>query len=364
MATEDLLKEITEARGPSGYETEIRELAAEKLAAFSDEVRTDVMGNLIALERGEGEEPRPSVMLTAHMDEIALMVTGKEKGFLRVTEIGGFDARVLMGQAVTVHGKRELPGLVVSVPPHFTRPADREKPVPLDRLFVDVGLPPSETEDLVAIGDCITLRARYTPLSEGYASSKSMDDRAGLAAIVLALEELGRRRHSWDVCAVATVQEEESFAGAVTGAYHLEPTLAIAVDGTFGQQPGLSTPETVKMDAGPSIALGPNIHPRVYDRLVEAAKAADIPFQPEAQPGNTATDAWPIQVSRSGIPTGLVGIPIRYMHTAVETLALRDIERTARLLAEFVSRLDTAFAETLSVRDALQERREGGQPCS
>jgi putative aminopeptidase FrvX len=363
MTTEDLLKEITEARGPSGFETEIRELAADKLAAFSDEVRADVMGNLIALKRGDGEEPRASVMLTAHMDEIALMVTGKEKGFLRVTQIGGFDARVLIGQRVTVHGRREMPGLVVSVPPHFTKQADREKPVPLDRLFVDVGLPPSEVDALIGIGDPITLRASFTPLAGGYASSKSMDDRAGLAAIVLALEELGRRRHAWDVCVLATVQEEENFAGAVTGAYHLEPTLAIAVDGTFGQQPGFSTPETAKMDAGPSIALGPNIHPRIHDRLAAAAKAADIPYQLEAQPGNTDTDAWPIQVSRSGIPTGLLGIPIRYMHTAVETVALRDIERTARLLAEFVSRLDAGFAETLSTRDALEERREGGQSC-
>ncbi len=361
MATEDLLKELTEARGPSGFESEIRELAADRLAPLCDEVSTDVMGNLIAVKRGDGEEPRPSVMLAAHMDEIALMVTGKEKGFLRVTEIGGFDARVLLGQKVTVHGGRELPGLVVSVPPHFTKPADREKPVPLDKLFVDVGLPPPEVDSLVNIGDPITLSAQYTPLAGGYASGKSMDDRAGLAAVILALEELGRRKHAWDVYAVATTQEEENFAGAVTGAYRIGPTLAIAVDGTFGQQPGLSAPETVKMDSGPAIAMGPNIHPGIHDRLVEAAKAADIPFQIEPMPDNTSTDAWPIQVSRSGIPTGLVSVPLRYIHTAVETAALRDIERAARLLAEFISRLDAAFAETLIVRDALREAGEGGR---
>jgi tetrahedral aminopeptidase len=361
MSSEDLLRELAQARGPSGAEDEIRALAAEKLKAVSDEVRSDAMGNLIALKRGEGPEPRPSVMLAAHMDEIGLMVSGREKGFLRFTNVGGFDARVLMGQGVIVHGKRELRGVVVSVPPHFTKPEAWEKSVPMDKLFVDVGLPPSEVESLVSVGDLMTIEAGFTRLAGGYVSSKSLDDRAGLAAVVMAMEELGRRRHSWDVYAVATVQEEHSFAGAITGAYHLAPTIAIAIDVSFGQQPGFAGPETVKTDGGPCIALGPNIHPRIYDRLEEAAKTADIPFQPEPQPANTWTDAWPIQVSRSGIPTGLVEIPVRYMHTAVETTALRDVERTARLLAEFTSRLDAEFAGMLSVRDALgPDGGEGG----
>ena len=132
-------------------------------------------------------------MLTAHMDEIALMVSQVEKGFLRVTQVGGFDPRVLLAQEVIVHGARELPGLVVSVPPHFTDAADREKPVPLEKLFVDVGLPPSDVESLVRVGDLVTLRARWTELSGGYAACKSMDDRAAVAAIVLCLEELSRR---------------------------------------------------------------------------------------------------------------------------------------------------------------------------
>jgi tetrahedral aminopeptidase len=242
---------------------------------------------------------------------------------------------------------------VVSVPPHFTEPAEREKPVPLEKLFVDVGLPPAETEAAVRVGDIVTLRARWTGLAGGYAACKSMDDRAAVAAIALCLEELARRRHLWDVYAVATVQEEVMGAGAATGAFAVQPTLAVAIDVTFAAQPGLTAAETVKMDSGPSIALGPNFHPLVFDRLMAAAKALEIPCQVEPIPASSGTDAWGIQVSRAGIPCGLLGIPVRSMHTPVETVCLRDIERTGKLLAEFISRLDDGFADTLVVADAL-----------
>ena len=357
MDTAVLLRELTEARGPSGYESEVRDTVRKRFGENAHEMRVDPLGNLIALRRGGGEEAtpgtRPSVMLAGHMDEIALMVTQLEKGFLRVTQIGGFDPRVLFGQEVVVHGTRELAGMVVSVPPHFTDAAEREKPVPLEKLFVDVGLPPAEAEAAVHVGDIVTLRARWTDLAGGYAACKSMDDRASLAAIALCLEELARRRHEWDVYAVATVQEEVMGVGAATGAFGIQPTLAVAVDVTFGAQPGLTAAETVKMDAGPSIAFGPNFHPLVFDRLMAAAKSLELPCQVEAIPGQSGTDAWGIQVSRSGIPCALVGIPVRSMHTPVEMVCLRDIERTAKLLAEFITRLEAGFGDTLVVADAL-----------
>jgi endoglucanase len=281
------------------------------------------------------------------------MVSQVEKGFLRVAQVGGFDPRVLLAQEVVVHGVRELPGLVVSVPPHFTDAADREKPVPLEKLFIDTGLLPADLESLVHVGDLVTVRARWTELSAGYAACKSMDDRASIAAIVLCLEELSRRRHSWDVYAVATVQEEVGCRGAMAGAFGVAPTAAVAVDVTFGTQAGLSAPEAMKMDAGPTIAQGPNFHPRLFDRLVEAAKAIELPHQVETIPAASGTDAWQIQVSRSGVPCALVGVPARYMHTPVETVCLRDVERAGRLLAEFVCRLTPEFAETLQTRDAL-----------
>ena len=357
MDTAVLVRELTEARGPSGYEAEVREVVRRRFGENAHEVRVDSLGNLIALRRGESAPgpggARPSVMLAGHMDEIALMVTQVEEGFLRVTQIGGFDPRVLFGQEVVVHGRRELAGIVVSVPPHFTDAAEREKPVPLEKLFVDVGLPPAETEAAVRVGDIVTLRARWTVLSGGYAACKSMDDRAAVAAIALCMEELARRRHEWDVFAVATVQEEVMGVGAATGAFGIQPTMAVAIDVTFAAQPGLSAAESVKMDCGPTIALGPNFHPLVFDRLMAAAKALELPCQVEPIPGTSGTDAWGIQVSRSGIPCGLLGIPVKSMHTPVETVCLRDIERTGKLLAEFISRLETGFADTLVTPDAL-----------
>ena len=357
METSALVRQLTEARGPSGYEEEVRTIIAALFAAHAHDVRTDPLGNCVAHVPGTGEPPaggkRPTLMLTGHMDEIALMVSQVEKGFLRVTQVGGFDPRVLLAQEVIVHGARELPGLVVSVPPHFTDAADREKPVPLEKLFVDTGLLPADLESLVHVGDLVTLRARWTELSGGYAACKSMDDRASIAAIVLCLEELSRRRHSWDVYAVATVQEEVGCRGAMTGAFGVAPAAAIAVDVTFGAQQGLSPAEAMKMDAGPAISQGPNFHPRLFDRLIEAAKAIELPHQVEIIAAESGTDAWQIQVSRSGVPCALVGIPARYLHTPVETVCLRDVERTGRLLAEFVCRLPPEFAETLETRDAL-----------
>lgn len=359
METAALLRELAEARGPSGYESQVSSIVRARFGACAPEVRTDALGNCIAYlpASGAAEGPsgaaRPSLMLAAHMDEIALMVSQVEKGFLRFTQVGGFDPRVLFGQEVVVHGTRDLPGLVVSVPPHFTDAAEREKPVPLEKLFIDTGLPAAEVEGLVRVGDLVTLRGRWAELSGGYAACKSLDDRAGVAAVVLCLEEISRRTRAWDVFAVATVQEEIGIRGAITSAFGVAPDAAIALDVTFGTQPGLGASDAVKMDAGPSLCIGPNFHPRLFDRLVEAAKRIECPYQVEAIPGASGTDAWQIQVSRFGVPCALVGIPVRNMHTPVETICLRDLDRTGRLLAETICRLPLDFVETLETRDAL-----------
>lgn len=359
METTELLKQLTEARGPSGYETEVREIVREHFEQYADETRTDALGNVIALKRGEGPEPRPTVMLAGHIDEIALMVKQIEKGFLHITTVGGFDPRVLLSQQVIVHGRRELPGVIVSVPPHFTSAAERDKTVPLDKLFVDVGLPPEQVEKLVRVGDLITIHRHFTELTGGWAASKAMDDRTAVAAIAICLEELTRLKHQWDVYAVATVQEEVGTRGAMTSAYGLVPTIGIAIDVTFGHQPGLSEAETIKMGEGPSITYGPNIHSKVFDGLVAAAKALELPHQIEPDPGPTGTDARSIQISREGIPTGLLGIPLRYMHTSVETVVLKDVERTGRLLAGFIARLDDDFLEALTWKKQPEEKNEG-----
>jgi putative aminopeptidase FrvX len=311
---------------------------------LTDEIREGNLGSLIALKKGKhGPEPHPKLMLAAHMDEIGLRVTGYEKGFLRVTRVGGTDRRVLLGQEVVVHGKRDLPGILASRPPHVLPPEARKKTIPWDKVFVDVGLPPAEVERAVDVGDVVSFRRRMLELKNGRVAGKAFDDRACVAAITLALELLQGVHHTWDVYAVATVQEEIGIKGATTAAFGVSPDLAVALDVTFAKHPGVTDPDTYPIGGGPTIGVGPNFHPDLAARLQEVAKTHEIPFLIDPVPGASGTDAWAIQVTREGIPTALVSIPLRYMHQPVELLDTQDIQRASRLLALFISGLEPEY---------------------
>ena len=375
MEVISFLRQLSEAAGVSGYEENVRKLVIEQFREFTDEVRTDKMGNIIALRRGEGkgDSPwsptgvRPRVMLAGHMDEVGLMVTQLHpigtigaigtsgEGFLRFTTVGGIDPRVLLGQEVVVHGRRDLPGIIGSRPPHVLPLADRRKPLPIEELFIDLGLSQEEVDQLVRVGDVATIHRHFIELKNGWVAGKGMDDRAAVAAIGHCLAELSRMRHQWDVYAVATAQEETGLRGAITSTYDIMPQVGIAVDVGFGTAPGQPEAVSIGMDKGPSIAFGANIHPKVHKGLVDAARALEIPHQTDPIPGRSGTDAWAMQITREGIPTGLLSIPTRYMHTSVETLVIRDIERTGRLLAGFISRLDNPFLEALSEQPQVKE---------
>jgi putative aminopeptidase FrvX len=343
-----LLKQLSEAEGISGHEEPVRELVRQTWQPFVDETHEGKLGSLISLKRGTGPEPRPRLMLAAHMDEVGLMVTGIEKGFLRITWVGGTDRRVLLGLEVVVHGQRDLPGIVATRPPHVLPQEERKKTVPWDKLFVDVGLPAEEVEQLVNVGDLISIRRDMAELKNRHVAGKALDDRACVAALTLALEQLANVSHAWDVFAVATAQEETGLKGAITAAYGVAPDLAVALDVTFGKHPGVSEPDVFPLNAGPTIGIGPNFHPGLVKRLKEVAESHEIPYQMEPIPGRSGTDAWAIQVTREGVPTALVSIPIRYMHQPVETLAVQDVERAGRLLAAFIAGLEADFLEKLA----------------
>ncbi len=365
MQTAEFLKRLTEASGVAGMESqEVAGIVADAFAGMSDEVHRDAMGNVIAIKRGSGlpNGEHPRIMLAGHMDEIGLIVTKLDGGFLRFGTVGGFDVRALLGQEVTVHGRRSLRGIVGCRPPHVLSAAEYEKVVPLQDMFIDVGLEPEALAEAVAVGDVVTMLRRQTALGGNYQAGKAMDDRAAVAAIALCLEMLAKRRHSWDVYAVATVQEELGLRGATTSAYGVGPQLAVAIDVTFGCQPGLPEGESVSMGGGPPIGVGANFHPRVAERLIETAKANEIPYQIEPMPSRSGTDAWAIQVAREGVPTALLSIPLRYMHTSVETVNTQDIERTGRLLAEFITGLDEAFAQEIKVQ-VHRLGEQGGATC-
>ncbi|ADU51801.1 peptidase M42 family protein [Thermaerobacter marianensis DSM 12885] len=364
MDAAEVLARLAGIAGPPGHEAPVAAAVEELWRPLATEVRRDALGNVIAVVRGEGlplpEGGRASVMWAAHMDEIALLVAAiEDEGFLRVDAAGGADPRNLLAQEVTVHtAGGPLAGVVGTKPPHLTS-AEEARQVPrLRDLFVDVGLPPEEVRRRVRVGDPITVRQSPARLQGQRMTGKSLDNRVGVTVLTLALEELARRRHAVDVYAVATVQEEVGLRGATTSAYGLHPTLAIAVDVTFGDQPGIPDGKTVEVGKGAAVAQGANVHPRVLEALREAARAEGIATQPEPIPGASGTDAWAIQIAREGIPTGLVSVPLRHMHSPAEVVDLDDVREAARLLAAMAARLD-AEAVTRLVGPGWQEVRPG-----
>ncbi|MGD9048090.1 MAG: M42 family metallopeptidase [Anaerolineae bacterium] len=352
------MKRLSEANGVSGYEHEIREIVQEEFGRHADKVRVDRLGNVIALKKGKGKKPRPAILLATHMDEIGLIVSELEEGFIHFQQVGGYDDRVLLGQEVTVHGRRALPGIIGARPPHVLPHSERDNPIPYDKLLIDVGLSPQELPDVVRVGDLITMRRELVELKGGLMAGKALDDRVSVVAAAVCLEELSRMRHQWNVYAVATVQEEVGLKGAITSTYDLKPDVGIAIDVTFGDQPGTPDEHTYGLGKGPTIGVGPNFHPKLQQALVETAKALEMGYhlEPAARPGGT--DAYAIQVSRQGIPAGLISIPVRNMHTPVETVSAKDVERTGRLLAAFISRLDETFLDSLVWDLGLDDEEE------
>lgn len=350
------LKSLVEAHAPSGHEGPVREIIRTAWADLIDAEDGDKLGSYIGIKRATRPvDPPRRIMLAAHMDEIGMMVREVVEGFIYVHRISGVDNRVMLSQPVLVHGAQPLPGIVASKPPHLLTAGARKKYPPFDELVIDVGLPAATVAELVKPGDLITVDAPMIELMGEKVAGKAMDDRACVAAVTACLHHLQGLHHRWDVYATATVQEETGLYGAATAAYHIQPDIAIALDVTFAPQPGVDGDSACEMGGGPGIGLGPNFHPGLYDRLKETASQYEIKLQDDVIPGASGTDAWAIQVARGGVPTALLEIPIRNMHSPVETLDLRDIERCGRLMAHFIAGLDADF---LAVIDWKRDKAE------
>jgi len=346
-----LLKELISAPGISGYEAGVRPIIENAWRPLTDQLNVSRLGSLHGLQKGIGSEPQPSIIVAAHMDAIGLMVNAIIDGFLRVTSIGGIDVRVLPGQMVTVHGREELPGMIVPTPARLLPSNEQGGVVSLEYLLVDVGLLPNEVTRLVRIGDPVSFA--QPPFETGGETlvGHSLDNRAAVAALTHCLEILHSRPHIWDVWAVATVQEEITRGGAYTSAFHLRPKLAVAIDVTYGREPSSPSHLTYPMGKGPTIMRGPDIHPILYSTIIDLAERIEIPISTEPAPRSTGTDSDAMQVVAEGIPNVVIGIPLRYMHTPVEMVALKDISRAGRLVAEFIAQLDQNFMEKLSWDD-------------
>ena len=340
----EVLKELLETPSVTGSEERAAAFVRAHLADVADEIQTNTMGSVHATLAGAGEGP--TFMLAAHIDEIGLMVTYiSDEGFLSVAAVGGVDAAILPGLRVDVHTSAgTLRGVVGRKPIHLITPDERKNVTSIDKLVIDLGLPAERVKELVSIGDVITFGVGFEEYGDGFAVSRAFDDKCGVWVAMRVMEELaavGRAAGSY--VAVATVQEEIGTRGAMTSAYGVNPDVAIAFDVTHATDyPGIEKTKygDIKCGGGPVIARGPNINPIVFERLVAAAEAEGIAYQLEAEPSVTGTDARAIQVTRGGIPCGLVSVPLRYMHTPTEVVALSDLEGAVRLLTRFALDLE------------------------
>ena len=352
MDTFKLLQTLTETPGPSGFEQSAATVLHELWEPLVDSISTDRIGTVIGLKKGQGSEPRPRLLIAAHLDEIGLLVASIEEkhgfGYLRLAPLGGIDIRHVHGQIVEVHGRRKLTAVLGGLPSTMQRPDRQGKPYNYEELVADVGLPYEQVKELVSIGDHITFRQPLRKLKGKRVTGKALDNRSSVAALTICLELLNGRSHTWDVLAAATAQEETRLLGAYTSAHAHNPDAALAIDVTFAKSPGISGDQTLELGGGPALDLGPNVHPGMLDALKETAAAIDMKVHIETHSRASGTDGFALQVARAGIPTGIIGLPLRNMHTVVEIVDMADVERCGRLMAEFIARLDDQFLGKLA----------------
>jgi len=343
MREVELLKQLCEAHGPSGREQWLYPIVKEAFEPFG-QVSLGKLNNVYVRKDGKG---KGSVMLMAHADEIFLVITGiRENGFLEFKGYG-IDVKTLVSQEVVVHGNKDIVGVIGIKPPHLMDDEERTKAVTAEGLLIDTGYSNKTLETMVKVGDFVTLKRDFYKLLNDNVACKAIDDRAGIVAMYTCAKELERVNHEVDVYFVASCQEEVGGRGSKMASHEINPTIGIAIDVTFdGGVMGDSDREN-KLGGGPVICIGPNIHPMVRKKLMEFADEYSIPYQVEVEPGNTGTDAWDIQITREGIPTLLISIPIKYMHTSVEVVNMEDIKNTGRIIAKLIEKLNGEELEEL-----------------
>ena len=335
-------KKLLETPSPSGYEQQIQKVVREYAGSFADEISTDVHGNVI-LTKNPGAPMR--VMFAGHCDQIGFCVQYIDaEGFLYVNAIGGWDPQVLIGQRLTVWtSSGPIFGAIARKPIHLLTDEERKQVVKMKDLWLDIGCKnKEEASELVRVGDPVTVELGVTLMRNNFASSPAMDDKAGCWVAVEALRRASSKRLNCTLIAVSTVQEEIGLRGATTASYTVNPHVGIAIDVTHATDcPTIDKKQEgdVALGRGPVIFRGPNMNPRVVDKLVETAAAGEVPFQMAASGRATPNDANTMQISRGGVATGLVSIPNRYMHSPVEMISLDDIDHAADLLAGFALRL-------------------------
>jgi len=339
----DFLKALLECPSPSGYESRIQRIVRDYAKGFADEIETDVHGN-VRVGKNVGAVNR--VMLAGHCDQIGMLVSHiDDDGFVYAQTIGGWDPQQLIGQRMVIWADDgPLDAVISRKPIHLLTDSERKQVVQLQDMWLDIGAKDrAESASLINVGDPVTLELGFQPMRNNLANAPGMDNKTGVWVVMEAIRRASQSSLNWAVYSVSTVQEEIGLRGAKTAAYAIDPHVGIAVDVTHATDcPSIDKRQQgdIALGKGPVIFRGPNINPVVADRLRRTGKAEDTPFQLSAIGRATPNDANPLQVSRSGVATGLLAIPNRYMHSAVETISLDDLDNAAQLLADFLCGLE------------------------
>ena len=335
----DFLKQLIETPSPAGFEWPAAQVWRKEAAKYSDKVYADVLGNSFAVLNEKGT---PRIMLAAHVDEIGFMVRYiTDDGFLYFGAIGGHDATIVVGQRVLVHGEKgPVLGVLGRKAIHLMKPEEKGKNVELDDLWIDIGAKnKADALKRINIGDPVTFAVGMEKLSDKVYTAHAFDDKMGAYILIETLKLLKGKKLKSAVYAVATTQEETSYAGSKTSSFGIDAQVGLAVDVSHAQDyPDAEKKKKgdFKMGDGPMISIGAHINPHVGKLLIKVAEKNKIPYQREAQPWHSGTDATVMQISRAGMATGVVSVPLRYMHTPNEVLNIDDLANTAKLLAAFV----------------------------
>ncbi len=332
MKTIDLLKKITETVAVSGAENaSITSVLTDILSEYG-QVSIDSMNNVFCTF-GEGYH----FLLDAHIDEIGFIVREiTDDGFIKVDKCGGIDNRMILASEVSIWGKNEVKGVISTLPPHLQKAGDEKKPADISEIAIDIGMTKQEAEKIICLGDRVTFKRNFISLLNNQLSSSCLDDRSGVAAIILAAEKL--KNIPAKITLMCSSQEEVGTRGAKIGPFSKKVDEAIAVDVSFGYSPLCKKEDCGEISKGPMIGISPVLNKDMSDSLIETAKRNNIPYQLEVMGGgHTGTNADVISVCETGIKTALVSIPEKYMHSPIEVVDISDVENTANLIAAYVT---------------------------
>ena len=340
MSLADKIKKLTNAYGVSGDEFRISKIAAELMAPYCDRVEIDDFGNVLGY-RDCGIPGAKTVMLDAHIDQIGFLITEvTEEGFLRFTTVGGVDQRMLLGSELTVLTKKgPILGIVAAIPPHLQKDGDDKKSVPIPEMVVDIGMTGEQAKKVVRVGDYMAFANDAMELQGDALCGKAFDDRACLVCLLHTMDLLQGKPLAVNVVVSASTKEETGFQGGISAGFKVPPDYAIAVDVTHART-GDAPQVIVKLGDGPNVDMGSNSNPKFAKRVIEVARAKQIPHIVTSCPAGSGTNAWHIQMQGQGVTTLVVSLPLKYMHSPVEMLRMSDVKNVGKLLAAFIETFD------------------------